>query len=165
MRRRHRRCPVYKDVTCPRTREGLEKAIRDEVEAIRLYDHLIEMAPDQFQKDVIIEIRDDEVRHLNNFQAVYCRFMGCTYDYPEPQVPRPKNYCRGLVDAFNDELEAYEFYKANYFCNRDSFVKKAYLDARLDENEHAQWFNNFIVRHGCFRSFKLEVGETFEEES
>ena len=113
---------------------------------------------------MIIGIRNDEARHLNNFQAVYCRLMGCTYDYPEPHVRRPKNYCQGLIDAFNDEQEAYEFYKANYFCNRDPWVKKAFLDAMLDESEHAQWFNNFIVRNGCFRGFKLGVGETFEEE-
>lgn len=145
------KCPPYEDVTCPETNEALKEAIRGEAEAIKFYTYLIEMAPDQFQKDVISGIRDDERRHLRNFQAVYCRRTGCTYSYPEPDVYPPQTYCQGLAKAFNDEQEAYEFYKANYFCNDRQLVKKAFLDALLDEAEHARWFNNLLIRNGCFQ--------------
>ncbi|HOV43767.1 MAG TPA: hypothetical protein PLE01_07675 [Syntrophothermus lipocalidus] len=145
------RCPSYEDVACQETDKALQEAIRGEAAAIKFYTYLIELTPDQVQRDLIFGIREDEKRHLNNFQAVYCRLTGCTYSYPEPDVDQPHSYCQGLAKAFNDEQEAYEFYKANYFCNKRHLVKKAFLDALLDEAEHARWFNNLLIRNGCFQ--------------
>lgn len=147
------KCPPYEDVVCQDVNRALEEAIVGEAAAVKLYGYLMEMAPNQSEKDLIAGIRGDESRHLNNFQAVYCRRTGCTYVYPEPEVRPPCNYCQGLLDAFEDEQEAYEFYKANYFCHyfcKDKqLLKKAYLDALLDEAEHARWFNNLLIRNGC----------------
>lgn len=122
----HSKCPSYEEVTCPETNEALKEAIRGEAEAIKFYTHLVEMAPDQCQKDVISGIRDDERRHLHNFQAVYCWRTGRTCSYPEPDVYPPQTYCQGLAKAFNDEQEAYEFYKANYFCMTGNWLRKLF---------------------------------------
>lgn len=149
--RRSSRCPSYKDVECQGTNQALEEAIRGEAGAIKFYGYMIDMAPDQFQKNILTAIRNDEKRHLNNFQAAYCRRTGCTYDYPEPEITPPECYCQGLEEAFHDQQEAYEFYKANYFCNEQKMVKKAFYDAMLDEAEHARWFNNLLIRNRCFR--------------
>lgn len=144
-----RNCPPFEDQMCPDRIEGLEKAMRGEAGAIKFYTIMIDMAPDQSQKNILMGIRNDEKRHLNNFQAVYCRLTGSVYRYPEPVVNPPATYCDGLQMAFNDEQEAYEFYKINYFCNNSQMVKKAYKDAMLDEAEHGRWFNNLLIRNDC----------------
>ncbi|MGE5397884.1 MAG: ferritin family protein [Chitinophagales bacterium] len=147
-RRSKDKCPPYDDYVCPETNQALETSMRGEAAAIKFYAYLAEMAPDQDQRETILKIRNDEIRHLKNFQAAYCCRTGCTYHYPEPNVEPPRSYCDGLQQAFNDEQEAYEFYKINMFCN-EGRVKKAYNDALLDEAEHGRWFNNLLIRNGC----------------
>lgn len=138
-------CPAYRNRACDSTVTALEQAIEGEAKAIRFYTDLIELAADPKQRQVIRGIRSDEERHLNNFQAAYCRLTGHTYRYPEPEVTPPADFRSGVQTSFQDEQEAYEFYKANYFCNNRQIVKKAFFDASLDEAEHARWFNNFLI--------------------
>ncbi|MGE5422729.1 MAG: ferritin family protein [Ignavibacteriales bacterium] len=142
-------CPPYEGSACPDRIVALEQAMRGEAGAIRFYTILAEMTPDQEQKNTIFRIRNDERRHLNNFQAVYCRLTGHTYAYPEPAVNVPPSYCAGLQMSFADEQEAYEFYKLNYLCNSSPMVRNVFQDAMLDEAEHARWFNNLLIRNDC----------------
>ncbi|MGE5373036.1 MAG: ferritin family protein [Solirubrobacterales bacterium] len=142
---RQGRCPSYIQPDFPGTVPGLEEAMRGESGAIVFYSYLIDMAPDERQRRVLMSIRSDEERHLNNFQAVYCQYTGSTYRVPTPDVRPPETYLDGLERAFQDEQEAYEFYKANYEGNRNPRIKQAFFDAMLDEAEHARWFNNIIL--------------------
>jgi rubrerythrin len=50
------------------------------------------------------------------------------------------------MKAFNDEQEAYEFYKTVFLCHTDQTVKFVFLDALMDEAEHGRWFNNLLIR-------------------
>jgi rubrerythrin len=104
------------------------------------------MAPDCFQKGVISKIREDEEKHLNNFQVVYCIHTGHSYVPPELSVNLPRTYQDCLMKAFDDEQEAYEFYKTNFLCHTDQTIKCVFLDALMDEAEHGRWFNNLLIR-------------------
>jgi rubrerythrin len=139
-------CPPFDFPPCPNTLEALQQSIRSEAEAIQFYICLMEMAPDRFQKKIIAEIKSDEEKHLNNFQTAYCALTGTPYGLSDVTIDPPDNYTQGLMDAVEDELEAYEFYKTNFLCQSDNTVKCVFLDALMDESEHAQWFNNFLIR-------------------
>lgn len=142
----HSNCPTYIQPSCPNTIQSLEKTMRGEAEADEFYTYLLSMAPDEFQKNIISEIRDDERKHLNNFQVAYCMLTGHPYIIPDLDIRPPKSYWEGLMQAFKDEQEAYDFYKTNYICNTNETIKYSYLDALMDEEQHARWFNNLLIR-------------------
>lgn len=139
-------CPPFDFPACPNTLEALQKAMDGEAGAIQYYGCLMELAPDRFQRDIIAHIRADEERHFNNFQSAYRALTGTPYNPPCSDMEMPKNYTEGLMKSFEDEQEAYEFYKVNFLCQSDNTVKCSFLDALMDEAEHGRWFNNFLIR-------------------
>jgi rubrerythrin len=164
-------CPPFNFPPCPNIVEALEKAMRGESDAIKFYGRLSSMAPDNFQKGVISKIREDEEKHLNNFQTVYCIHTGHPYILPESSVNPAGTYQDGLMKAFKDEQEAYEFYKTVFFCYNDQTIKCVFLDALMDEAEHARWFNNLLIRmikeeppcHHHYRSTNVQPNTDLSE--
>lgn len=140
-------CPQMMMPAVPNVVQALEKAMLGEAGAIKFYCNLAAMAPDQEQRDLILGIREDEKKHLNNFQATYCAFTGHVFQYPEPNPAPPATYVQGLQKSFEDEQEAYEFYKNVYNAYPYPMVKHSFMDAFLDEAEHARWFLNLLIRN------------------
>lgn len=140
-------CPPFQHPPCSDLAETLMKAMQGEMDAIKFYAYLIQQAPDKFQQEIITGIREDEEKHLNNFQTVYCMLTGRIYELPEKEPTLPTNYMEGLLNAFKDEQEAYELYKTNYLCNNDPNIRNSYWDAMMDEAEHGRWFNNLLIRY------------------
>ena len=138
--------PSFQGPPCPEALEALAKSARGEADAIRFYTMLLEKTADEFPREIITKIRRDEEKHLHNFQAVYCMLTGEFYRISGPGPVPPATYQQGLLKAFQDEQEAYEFYKTNYNCSDDPDLKFAFWDAMMDEAEHARWFNNLLIR-------------------
>ena len=92
-------CPPFKFPPCPNLVEALEKAMQGEAEAVEYYGMLGPMAPDRFQAETIAKIREDEKRHLNNFQALYCTMTGGQYKLPDMEVRGPRSYREGLMKS------------------------------------------------------------------
>ena len=126
------------------------KAINGEYSAIACYAHLIEAAPTEEEKKIIKEIRQDEIRHFRLFSDIYTKL---TNQKPSPKITErcPKEYCPGLIAAFYDEQETVDFYLDVSDQARDPFIKEAFRRAAADEQNHAVYFLNFIVKNNCYK--------------
>ncbi|MBS4189639.1 ferritin-like domain-containing protein [Bacillus sp. FJAT-49705] len=124
---------------------NLTKAINGEYSAIQCYQKLANMAPTQKEKEQILEIKQDESKHLQTFSQMYVNLTG---RQPSPQLMDrcPNNYKRGLEYALIDEQQTVDFYLEVADETTDQTIKNAYKRAALDEQNHAVWFLYFLTK-------------------
>ncbi|CAG7646052.1 hypothetical protein PAESOLCIP111_05088 [Paenibacillus solanacearum] len=124
----------------------IEKAIDGEYTAILCYEHMAKLAPDEKQRDRILEIRKDEIRHFHTFSHLYVTLTG---NHPKPQMTEkcPDTYREAVQSAFKDEQETVDFYLEISDSARDPYIKEAFRRAAADEQNHAVWFLSFLTQH------------------
>lgn len=122
------------------------KAINGEYEAIHCYEQLIRMAPSQKVREVVTEIRQDEIRHFETFLQIYQQLTG-----NQPQITKqpscPHLYMDAIEAAFIDEQQTVDFYHDIASRTSDSTIQSAFKRAAADEQNHAVWFLYFLMRH------------------
>jgi rubrerythrin len=124
----------------------IARAINGQYEAIQCYARLAKQAPNQREKERIMEIREDEIRHFREFSHIFMKLTG-----KEPKITRkgcPRTYREGLHFAIQDELETVDFYLSIADKAKDRSIRKAFKRAALDEQNHATWFL-YIYTHMC----------------
>ena len=129
----------------------IAQAINGEYSAIACYEELIKMAPTEEEKKRIGEIREDEVRHFRLFSNLYTKL---TNRKPVPRITEkcPGEYKAGLIAAFYDEQETVDFCLDMADRARDPFIKEVFRRAAADEQNHAVYFLNYMVKHNVYHS-------------
>ncbi|MET3938322.1 rubrerythrin [Paenibacillus sp. PvP094] len=124
----------------------IAKAINGESSAIACYAKLAELAPTEEEKARILEIRQDEMKHLQVFMAIYVSLTGMQ---PTVQIAQdcPSEYIAGLNYAFKDEQETVEFYADVSDQATDPYIQAAFKRAATDEQRHAVWFLYYLTQH------------------
>ncbi|SFA71313.1 MULTISPECIES: ferritin-like domain-containing protein [unclassified Bacillus (in: firmicutes)] len=124
----------------------IEKAINGQYSAIQCYAKLAQMAPNEKERNQILEIRKDEKRHLRQFKLIYQSLTG---KQAEPKLLEgcPNNYLDGLEFALLDEQETVDFYHGIASETSNSYIKDAFTRAASDEQNHAVWFLYFLTKH------------------
>ncbi|MCM3204059.1 ferritin-like domain-containing protein [Paenibacillus illinoisensis] len=124
----------------------IAKAINGESSAIACYAKLAELAPTEEEKARILEIRQDEMKHLQVFMAIYVSLTGMQ---PTVQIAQdcPWEYIAGLNYAFKDEQETVEFYADVSDQATDPYIQAAFKRAATDEQRHAVWFLYYLMQH------------------
>lgn len=117
----------------------LEKAINGEYKAIRTYEKLAELAPNEDFRRIIMGIRNDEVRHIRHFSEIYSRWTGGRQPYLA-SVSLPASFKVGVEESIRDELEDSKFYQDVSVMTGDPYARKALMLASHDEQRHATWF-------------------------
>lgn len=119
--------------------KDIAKAVNGEYSAIACYGKLIEMAPTEREKQIIHEIRNDEIRHFHEFTAIYMLMMN---KQPEPQMIEqcPIKYKDGLEIAFEDEQHTVDFYYEIADRAQNPYIRQLFRRATADEQNHAVWF-------------------------
>jgi rubrerythrin len=122
--------------------KDIEKAINGEYSAIICYEQLFNTAPNDEEKAVIKEIREDEIRHFQEFSKIY---MSLTGRQPNPKEVEdcPKQYRKGLRSAFVDEQETVDFYLDIAENAQIPHIINTFKRAASDEQHHAVWFSFF----------------------
>lgn len=92
----------------------------------------------------IREARDDEQRHLNLLSRLYIRLTGYR-PMIRPKEPFTGSFAQGVQEAFDDELEAFVFYRDMILNTRIQSIRDIIFIAYTDENKHAQKFNWIIT--------------------
>jgi rubrerythrin len=117
----------------------IEKAINGEYSAIECYARLANMASNQKERERILEIRQDEVKHYQQFVRIYQSLTGRP---PQPKISEecPTVYEKGLEFAIEDEQKTVDFYLEISDTATDPFIKEAFRRAAADEQNHAVWF-------------------------
>lgn len=121
----------------------LQKAINGEFSAVTCYGQLAQMAPNEEIRKKILEIREDERRHLQAFSTFYTNLTG---RQPSPQMSEKcaNTYVEGLVASFKDEQETVDFYLDIADYAEDISIKETFKRAAADEQNHAVWFSFFL---------------------
>ncbi|MCU9613252.1 ferritin-like domain-containing protein [Caldibacillus lycopersici] len=121
----------------------IETATQEEFQAITCYEKLARMAPKEVRNQ-ILEIREDERKHLQVFQSIYSHLTGRQPSQPT-QVICANSYREGLIAAFKDEQNSVDFYLEIADRAQDRAIREAFQRAALDEQNHAVWFSFFLM--------------------
>lgn len=122
----------------------IQKAINGEYGAIECYAKLARMAKTQVEKDQILEIRQDEIRHFEEFSRIYRELTG-RQPVVESIEKCPDQYKEGVEFAFRDEQETVDFYLDITDKSQNPVIKKTFRRAAADEQNHAVWFLYFLL--------------------
>lgn len=125
---------------------NIDKAINGEYRAIHCYQQLADLISNAEIKNRILEIRKDELRHLQLFSHIYVSLTGMA---PRPRMTEPCSPDRrsGLPASFKDEQETVDFYHQIARDSNNPIVKEAFTQAAADEQNHAVWFLYFMNHH------------------
>ncbi|WP_160725525.1 ferritin family protein [Bacillus sp. USDA818B3_A] len=125
--------------------QEVEQAINGEYSAIECYTRLANLAPNQKEREQILEIREDEVNHYQQFVHIYQRLTGRP---PQPKIVEdcPNSYMKGLESAIEDEQKTVDFYMGIADKSTDPMIQGAFRRAASDEQNHAVWFLYFFSK-------------------
>ncbi|NPV91658.1 MAG: ferritin-like domain-containing protein [Firmicutes bacterium] len=125
----------------------IEKAINGQYSAINCYAQLAERAPNQEERERILEIRKDEIRHYQTFTGIYRELTG---KKPSPRMVGecPEDYRKGLRASLQDEQKTVDFYLDIADQAKSAYIKKRFKRAAADEQNHAVWFLYFLTSGG-----------------
>lgn len=116
----------------------LQAYIKTELADVALYHELAQMAPDEEEMNLMLEIADDEQVHADEFQLIYKSLTGETYQPNIPPVRINTSYEDILRDRVIEESEDFRKYMYDhreYFT--DEVLREAFYLAAIDENVHA----------------------------
>ncbi|WP_227762705.1 ferritin-like domain-containing protein [Zhaonella formicivorans] len=118
----------------------LERGLHGEAEAIAFYTSLLRMAPDDLARRNIRHALEDERKHYRQFSELYRQLTGMSPEVPIPPPAVIPDYRKGLIEAFEDELEAAELYRGMYLNALTRAVRDLMFEIMTDEMEHADRF-------------------------
>ena len=103
------------------------------------YAEMARMARSQREREVIEEIRQDEMKHFRDFSNIYVQLTGS-----QPQLAQlpacPTQYLQAIDEAFVDEQMTVDFYHSIANETLNPRVRSAFRRAAEDEQNHAVWF-------------------------
>ncbi|MBD8068669.1 ferritin-like domain-containing protein [Bacillus sp. PS06] len=129
-----------------RLAQEIHKAINGEYSAIACYERLATMAPTEAVRNQLLEIRQDEIHHFEEFCRIYNHITGRAA-HPQITETCPNTYSDGIEFAFKDEQETVDFYLSMADVAKNILIKKAFKRAAADEQNHAVWFLYFIQKN------------------
>ncbi len=123
----------------------IEKAINGEFSAINCYAKLANMAPNTVERNQILEIRNDEIKHFHQFVQIYTNLTG---QQPKPQITEEcsNTYLQGLEFTIQDEQKTVDFYLEIADETSDTHLKELLRRIAADEQNHAVWFLYYFVK-------------------
>lgn len=127
-------------------------ALNKEAEDAQFYQYLVNQAPTQEEKNVIINIQKDELNHYYLIGQIYARITGTPLPAPQQfagNVPVIRNYCQGLYEAFLGEIEDGSKYRKILFAMQDRTDINIITDIVADEIEHASLYSFLYSKNNC----------------
>ena len=128
--------PLLGTLTQQQFHDDLLETITDEASAIDFYTRLMKQAPDDLNYDFLNQIREDEMKHLSNFERLYIQYFGAEPQYTIKNVQFP-SYKEGILMSLQDESGAAEFYRDIQLSVMDPLIRDTFYLAMVDELRHA----------------------------
>ncbi len=128
--------------------EVIKNSVTNENDDELFYDSLIADAPDDYQKEIIESIRDDERKHEQMLRKLYFEISGETLPANSQKVSTPSetmSYTDGLRKALLNEFSGINKYKnlLKYMTNIN--WHNTILEIIIDEQKHASMYNYLIT--------------------
>ncbi len=125
--------------------ELITQAVRGEREDELFYEYLISVAPTQEEKEIIADIRDDEMKHNRMFREIYEYYTGFELARADRQeFTEPASYLEGIKRALFGELAAMERYRIIYAGLPSRYYRDMVLEIMTDELKHADKYNYIL---------------------
>ena len=141
---------IYSDeiLTLNQAIEQIRQSVSDEREDELFYDKLLEQAPTQKEKKIIISIRDDERKHNKILRDLYFSFTGqmIPVDMSTPSINTTASYKENLEKALFGELDAVVRYRRILGTMPSGNSYTLLMSIMTDELRHASKYN-FLIQN------------------
>lgn len=128
----------------------IQEALTGETEDRMFYQYLIENAPSAEDKEIIEEIRDDEIRHFGLFRQIYYELTGQTLTPPQNVIfEKPSSYCDGVQRALIGEQNAVRKYRRILYALQDRVQINILTGIITDEIRHGILYNYLYSKNSC----------------
>ena len=115
--------------------------IKGEATAVHLYSQLVEVAPDQNQRNSLIQMLEEENGHLQQLTNQYIGLTGSQPFYEIEEITFV-TFQEGLQAAFELKCKSYEDYRNDYLFTQPSPIRELFLQTFNDEAKHIQELEN-----------------------
>lgn len=126
----------------------IKEAIKDEANDADYYGNLLQEAPSTEDREILRQIRMDELKHYKLFNDIYRKI---TSEQLNDIQADSKNISNNLVEEFEkgifDELEAVEFYRKLLFAFLDLEIRDILFEIITDEQAHSQKMNYLYCKY------------------
>ncbi len=138
------------DVDMSEALELIQQAVKGETQDKLFYQYLLDNAPAMLDKEIITEIRDNEIKHAKMFRQIYFEHTGKTVK-PDENVTfeKPKTYCDGLRGALMGETNAVKKYRRILAAMKNRKHINMMVEIITDELRHASLYNLLIHNNDC----------------
>ena len=139
---------MYNDeiITLNQAIELIRQSVRNEREDELFYDRLLEQAPTDKEKEIIISIRNDERKHNKILRDLYYNFTGQVIqaDMSIPNINNTSTYKENLEKALFGELDAVVKYRKILGTMPSGNSYTLLMSIMTDELRHASKYNFLI---------------------
>lgn len=134
-------------ITLDQAIELIRQSVGDEKEDELFYDKLVEQAPTQKAKEIIMSIRDDERKHNKILRELYYQFTGqiLPTDSLKEELNNNMDYKANLEKALFGELEAVKKYRRILAQMPSGNSYTLLMSIMTDEIRHANKYNFLIA--------------------
>ena len=138
------------DVDMTEALELIREAIKGETQDRLFYQYLLDNAPALLDKEILEEIRDNEIKHAKLFRQLYFELTGKTIK-PDENVSfeKPRTYCDGLRGALMGETSAVKKYRRILAAMKNRKYINMMVEIITDELRHASLYNLLIHNNDC----------------
>lgn len=128
--------------------EHVKEYIMDEINDANFYNKLIALAPNEEQKKIIEDIRDDEKIHTQIFRKIFTELTGVVLptsnQMPQEMMKENFSYKEGLKKALFGELDAVKKYRETMAYMPSKDLADMIMYVMTDEIRHANKYNYLI---------------------
>lgn len=129
--------------------EGLEQAIdlmevtvENGAAGIKLLNFLIDNAPTEQEKRLLIGMRNDELKHEKMLREIYRDITGEDMQIFDPvEINLPESYVDGIVEAILDHFETILLINTIQYGLQSERYRNILFEIRIDELRHADELN------------------------
>jgi rubrerythrin len=131
--------------------ELIKGAVEGEREDELFYNYLISLAPTHEVKEIIVGIRDDEMKHNKMFRTIYYQLTNQVLTQAlMSNFVTPKSFCEGITRALKGELAAVQRYRQILFAMQNRIHINMITEIITDELRHANLYN-YLYSENCHR--------------
>lgn len=114
------------------------------------YSWLIEQAPSNEDKEIIVGIRDNEIGHFSLFRQLYYEITGIPpQQIKVEQFIPPESYCAGLAKALLGEQNAVQKYRKILYAMQNRVHINMMTEIITDELRHGILYNYLYAKNSC----------------
>lgn len=128
--------------------EKIKNSVMDELNDELFYSSLLNQAIEDEDKQIIMNIRDDEIKHNRLLRDVYYSLTGITLPQAKSQEQMPTNsYYQNLKKALFGEFEAASKYREIMNAMPDRKNSNTIMEIMIDEIGHSGKYNYLIGKN------------------